>query len=166
MQRSFYTIGYEGSQAEDFVRALDSAGIQTLIDVRDVPLSRKRGFSKSSLAAMLETHGIAYVHLKGLGDPKPGREAARAGEFGLFRRIFGRHMTTEIAQRDLDRAVDLVCERACCLMCFEHEHVNCHRSIVADHIVERTGLAIRHLTTRGDASLHEQPASLPGFAVA
>jgi hypothetical protein len=41
-----------------------------------VPLSRKPGFSKSALQANLEAHGIAYVHLKGLGDPKPGREAA------------------------------------------------------------------------------------------
>jgi hypothetical protein len=76
MQHSFYAIGYEGSVLEDFVATLRSAGVETLIDVRDVPLSRKPGFSKSALQANLEAHGIAYVHLKGLGDPKPGREAA------------------------------------------------------------------------------------------
>lgn len=166
MRRDFYTIGYEGSCVEDFVRVLKQTGIETLIDVRDLPLSRKRGFSKSALAATLEQHGIGYVHLKGLGDPKPGREAARAGEHGLFRRIFGSHMATDVARRDLDRAVELVRARSCCLMCFEQEHVHCHRAIVADHIVARTGFAPHHICTRGHASLHEQRTYLPGFAAA
>lgn len=166
MQRELYTIGYEGSGVEAFVAALQRSGIQTLIDVRDVPLSRKRGFSKTALAGILGAHGIGYVHLKGLGDPKPGREAARAGEYVLFRRIFGSHMATDVARRDLVRAVELVCEGPCCLMCFEHEHTNCHRSIVADHIVERTGQALHHISTRGLASVHEQRPGLPGFATA
>lgn len=166
MQTGFYTIGYEGSQVEDFVAILRRVGVETLIDVRDLPLSRKRGFSKSALASTLEASGIAYVHLKGLGDPKPGRMAARAGDYGKFRRIFGGHMQSDIAQRDLERAIELVRERPCCLMCFEHEHCNCHRAIVADHIVERTGLTLRHLSTKALAPLHEQRSTLPGFAFA
>jgi uncharacterized protein (DUF488 family) len=119
------------------------AGVETLIDVRDVPLSRKPGFSKSALAANLEANGVAYVHLKGLGEPKPGREAARAGKYELFRRIFGRHMSTGLAQRDLERAVELVRGGPSCLMCFEQDH--CHRSIVADHLVKQTGLQLPDL---------------------
>ena len=46
MRRDFYTIGYEGSRVEDFLRVLKQAGIETLIDVRDLPLSRKRGFQR------------------------------------------------------------------------------------------------------------------------
>jgi uncharacterized protein (DUF488 family) len=166
MPRSFYTIGYEGSRVDDFVATLRRAGVETLIDVRDVPLSRKPGFSKSALAANLEANGIAYVHLKGLGDPKPGREAARAGKYTLFRRIFGQHMTTDVAQRDLERAVELVRGQPCCLMCFEQDHCNCHRSIVADHILEQTGMRIQHLSVGGLAAVHEQPVYLPGLAVA
>jgi uncharacterized protein (DUF488 family) len=121
MQRSFYTIGYQSSRVEDFLAALHLARVEMLIDVRDVPLSRKRGFSKTALATFLEKHGIAYAHLKGLGDPKPGREAARAGQYDQFRCIFGKHMATEVAQRDLGRAVNLIQTRPCCLMCFEQE---------------------------------------------
>lgn len=106
------------------------------------------------------------MHLKGLGDPKPGRAAARAGQYGVFRRIFGSHMTTDVAQRDLDRAVELVSARSCCLMCFEQEHTNCHRAIVADHIVARTGFALHHISTSVRASTHEQRTYLPGFAAA
>src|SRR5437764_12808379 len=108
MQRSFYTIGYEKFRVQDFIAALHLARVEMLIDVRDVPLSRKRGFSKTALAAVLEKNGIAYAHLKGLGDPKPGREAARAGQYDHFRRIFGNHMVTQVAQRDLGRAVNLI----------------------------------------------------------
>jgi uncharacterized protein (DUF488 family) len=166
MKRSFYTIGYEGSRVEEFVATLRHAGVETLIDVRDLPLSRKPGFSKSALAENLEANGIAYVHLKGLGDPKPGREAARVGEYALFRRIFGRHMATDVAQRDLERAVELVRGQPCCLMCFEQDHCNCHRSIVADHIVEHTGLRLKHLSVGGESAVHEPVPFLPGLAVA
>jgi uncharacterized protein (DUF488 family) len=166
MQAGFYTIGYEGSRVEDFVPILQQFGIETLIDVRDVPLSRKPGFSKSALSANLQTSGIVYVHLKGLGDPKPGRLAARAGNFEQFRRIFDEHMETNAARRDLERAIELIHQRPCCLMCFEHEHCHCHRSIVADHIVERTGLPLRHISTKALSVRHEQPASHPGYAFA
>ncbi len=163
MQRSFYTIGYERFRVQDFVAALHLARVEMLIDVRDVPLSRKRGFCKMALAAVLADNGIAYVHLKGLGNPKRGREAARAGQHDQFRRIFGNHMATEVAQRDLDRAVELIQARPCCLMCFEQEHCNCHRSIVAHHIVKRTGLRLHHLSINDLTSAHERsshPATL------
>lgn len=166
MQNSFYTIGYEGSALEAFVATLRSAGVETLIDVRDVPLSRKPGFSKTALAANLEASGIAYVHLKGLGDPKPGREAARAGKYELFRRIFGRHMSTDLAQRDLERAAELVRDRPCCLMCFEQDHCNCHRSIVADHLVKQTGLQLHHLSIGSSMRAYARRPHLPGLAIA
>lgn len=166
MRGSFYTIGYEGSRLEDFVTTLRNAGVETLIDVRDVPLSRKPGFSKTALSTHLEANGIAYVHLKGLGDPKPGREAARAGKYELFQRIFGRHMATDIAQRDLERAAELMREGPCCLMCFEQDHCNCHRSIVADHLVKQTGLQLHHLSISDSLRAYARPPHLPGLAIA
>lgn len=166
MQQKFYTIGYEGSQVEAFVATLRRTGVKTLIDVRDLPLSRKRGFSKSALAANLEVSGIAYLHLKGLGDPKPGRDAARAGEYAEFRRIFGRHMKSEFAQRDLAKAAELIRAQLCCLMCFEQDHCNCHRSIVADHLVRQTGLQLHHLSIDSSIRSYAQRPHLPGFSLA
>jgi uncharacterized protein (DUF488 family) len=166
MQHGFYTIGYEGSHVGVFVATLRRAGVETLIDVRDVPLSRKPGFSKSALAANLEASGIAYVHLKGLGDPKPGRQAARAGEYAEFRRIFGRHMKTEFARRDLAKAVELIREQPCCLMCFEQDHCNCHRSIVADHLARQTGLQLHHLSIDSSNRSYDRRPHLPGLSFA
>lgn len=145
MTHSLYTIGYEGSDIEAFVLTLLDAAVDTLIDVRDLPLSRKKGFSKAVLRETLEANGIAYVHLRGLGDPKAGREAARAGQMALFKSIFGRHMKTTAAKLDLLDANALAQEKAVCLMCFERAHCDCHRSIVAAHISKATGLSIENL---------------------
>jgi uncharacterized protein (DUF488 family) len=148
MNRTISTIGYEGSTIERFVAALKHASIDALIDVRDLPLSRKKGFSKNALAQALEAADIEYVHLKGLGDPKDGREAARAGKYDLFRKIFGRHMQTDIALRDLEIAADIVRGRRTCLMCFECAHGKCHRSIVAERLSQMTQLTVTPLTVQ------------------
>lgn len=140
------TVGYEGSTIERFVAALQHASIDVLIDVRDLPLSRKKGFSKNRLAEILAAAGIEYVHLRGLGDPKDGRNAARAGNYRLFEKIFARHMQSDAARRDLDRAAELVSTRRACLMCFECNHAQCHRSIVADRLSQITELTVTPLT--------------------
>jgi uncharacterized protein (DUF488 family) len=146
MKRTIATIGYEGTTIGDFITALRHASIDVLIDVRDLPLSRKKGFSKNQLAEALAAAGIEYVHLRGLGDPKDGRNAARAGDYRLFQKIFGRHMKTEVAMRDMDIAAELVNTRRACLMCFECDHAKCHRSIVAERIANITQLTVTPLT--------------------
>ena len=74
---TIWTIGYERASSDALLAALKAAGVQVLMDVRDLPLSRRAGFSKSTLRVSLEAEGIEYVHLKGLGTPKEGRLAAR-----------------------------------------------------------------------------------------
>src|SRR4028119_55833 len=74
-----FTIGYEGATQAELVAALRAAGVERVIDVRAVPLSRKPGFSKNVLAAGLAEAGIGYVHLKALGTPPEGRGGARPG---------------------------------------------------------------------------------------
>jgi|HubBroStandDraft_6_1064221.scaffolds.fasta_scaffold1149502_2 uncharacterized protein (DUF488 family) len=159
MKRTISTIGYEGSTIESFVNALKHASIDVLIDVRDLPLSRKRGFSKNALAQILTVADIEYVHLKGLGDPKDGREAARAGKYDLFQKIFDRHMQTDIALRDLEIAAKLVRDRRTCLMCFECNHGHCHRSIVADQLAQMTRLTVTPLVVKSSRSGVLAPAS-------
>ncbi|WP_099901217.1 DUF488 family protein, partial [Methylobacterium frigidaeris] len=88
MAKVLFTIGYEGADSERFTAALRDAGVATLADVRAVAASRKRGFSKSALAAGMTEAGIGYAHLRNLGTPKAGREAARAHDAGLMRRIY------------------------------------------------------------------------------
>jgi uncharacterized protein (DUF488 family) len=142
------TIGYEGCTIAEVLAELRAAKIGLLIDVRAVPLSRKPGFSKRQLAAGLDEQGIAYVHLQGLGTPKPGRDAVRAGHPERMEPIFREHMTSDRAQADLANARQLARGTRCCLLCFEHDPMTCHRRFVAEMVSAETGQAIVHLHAR------------------
>ena len=139
------TIGYEGCTFQDVLATLQLARVGLLIDVRAVPLSRKPGFSKRQLAAGFDEGGIPYVHLQGLGTPKPGRDAARAGHPERMRAIFEEHMTSERAQADLVRAIGLARETRACLLCFERDPACCHRRIVAEMISREAGQTVEDL---------------------
>jgi uncharacterized protein (DUF488 family) len=139
------TIGYEGCVVGSVVDALREAGVTRLLDVRAVPSSRKPGFSKNLLASTLHEAGIGYTHLRALGTPKPGREAARRGDAATMHRIFNAHMQQPEAQAELERAIAIAREAPVCLLCFERDHTNCHRSILAQMIQHRTGQKVRHL---------------------
>ena len=145
MAGELLTIGYEGATVPGVLAALAAAGATHLLDVRALPSSRKPGFSRRLLAASAEAAGLRYVHLRGLGTPKPGRDAVRHGDVAGMRRIFAAHMETGEAQADLARAISLAEGARACLLCFERDHAHCHRSIVAGLIGARTGLSVRHL---------------------
>ena len=66
LQMKLFTVGYEGRKPNDLFASLQRCGVDLLIDVRDVPISRKSGFSKNALADGLASAGIGYLHLKGL----------------------------------------------------------------------------------------------------
>src|SRR5689334_2525113 len=102
--KELLTIGYEGSTIGAVLDTLIEARVRLLIDVRALPQSRKPGFSKRQLAAELEERGVRYVHLQGLGTPKPGRDAVRAGNIAAMHRIFRAHMESDRAQADLASA--------------------------------------------------------------
>jgi uncharacterized protein (DUF488 family) len=139
------TIGYEGASIADVLAALRTAGIAVVIDVRAVAASRKPGFSKRMLAAGLAEQGIAYLHLQGLGTPKAGRQAVRAGRPAEMRAIYAKHLTSDQARAELAHAVAAASSAHACLLCFERDHRTCHRDIVAGLIAEQTGQTVSHL---------------------
>ncbi len=141
-----YTIGYERVGQADFVAALKAAKIKTLVDVREVANSRRAGFSKKSLAAALDEAGIAYIHMKPLGTPKLGREAARRGDTKTMTRIFEAKMVEPESQLALAETADLAKRGRTCIMCLEHDWNGCHRTIVARHITDDFGIKPEHLS--------------------
>lgn len=144
-----FTIGYEGSIIEDFVATLKLTDVHVLIDIREVPVSRKRGFSKKALSTTLERAGITYVHLRDLGDPKPGRDAARRGDRQTFERIFRAHLKGRAAREALNQALEITSPGVrACLLCFERDHSGCHRAIVAAEMANREAFQISHLGVR------------------
>jgi uncharacterized protein (DUF488 family) len=140
-----FTAGYEGRVQDELFDVLQAAGATVLLDVRAVPMSRKAGFSKRVLAASAQARGLRYMHLQRLGTPKAGREAARAGRSAEMERIFAAHMESADALAALDEARQIAAAAPVCLLCFERDHLNCHRRIVADMISAATGQLVTHL---------------------
>jgi len=133
-----FTIGYEGSDVKSFISRLEQSRIRRVVDVRDVPLSRKPGFSKTPLRAKLEREGIEYVHIRQLGSPKAIRN--RLKEDADYASFFGSFSTyLDDQQMAIDEAYRNACEATCCLMCFERMPDKCHRSMVAEKIRLRDG---------------------------
>ena len=125
---------------------LAQAGVKLLVDVRAVASSRRPGFSKSQLAAGLDERGIAYLHLRGLGTPKDGREAARSGQFELLHKIYAKHLKTTQAKEELDELSALVRQSGpVCILCYERDHQHCHRQWIAEIIEGRDGVRIENL---------------------
>ncbi|MCZ4262418.1 DUF488 domain-containing protein [Limimaricola sp. G21655-S1] len=139
------TIGYESATLPEVIAKLRIAGVEVVIDVRAVAASRRAGFSKTMLRASLEAEGIAYEHLRGLGTPKPGREAARRGRITEMEAIFDAHMQSPEAQDGLALAIAIARERHAALLCFEACAKGCHRRIVAERMREATGCEIDNL---------------------
>ena len=82
--------------------------------------------------------GIGYEHFISLGTPKEGRQAARAGDADLMRRIYcDEVLATEPAQEALRDLEALAQAQPVCLLCFERDPAHCHRRILAQRLGER-----------------------------
>lgn len=141
--RRMWTIGYEGHSPESLVRKLRAAKVERLVDIRELPLSRKPGFSKTPLAAGLAHNKIAYTHLRALGTPRAVRHEYQAGgPFERFREDYLAHIESNgSAVGELEK---LASEERCALFCVEHDAATCHRGVLAEVLAAR-GWTFEHL---------------------
>lgn len=140
-----FTIGYEGETQAQVIDRLTQAGVEVLVDVRAVAASRRAGFSKTILGESLKAAGVDYLHLRGLGTPKAGRDAARKGHVAEMRAIFDDHMAEPQAQAEFERLRALAAERRVALLCFEADHAGCHRAVLAERLAREDGAEIVNL---------------------
>ena len=133
---TIFTIGYEATTMADFIAALHGAGVQRVIDVRALPLSRRPGFSKSPLAASLKEAGVDYVHLKALGTPKRGRDAAKKGDVATLTAVYDEQLELPEAQEAAARMLDLAAELPSALLCYERVPCHCHRTLLLAAVAE------------------------------
>lgn len=125
---ALYTAGYEGLALDEFLARLRHARIDRLIDIRALPLSRRRGFSKSPLADALAGADIEYVHLRAAGNPF--RKEADA--LAKYAAALGEGVVGEVAGAVRGyRAV---------LLCYEADPEACHRAIIAPRVAQRLKL--------------------------
>jgi uncharacterized protein (DUF488 family) len=139
------SIGYEGKTVGDLVKQLLDQDVRVLVDVRLTPLSRKPGLSKTKLAAALRAAGIEYIHHRALGNPKDNRAGFRAGEPESLAR-YHEVLDTADASVALDHVCELLDDGVVALLCFEQDHVECHRNIVIDRVLKtRPKAAVVHV---------------------
>jgi uncharacterized protein (DUF488 family) len=129
-----FTIGYEATTMPDFIGTLAAAGVERVIDVRALPLSRRPGFSKTSLAASLGVAGIGYVHLKALGTPKAGRDAAKKGDVETLTAVYEAQLELPEAQAQAAIMLGLAAEKPSALLCYERDPCHCHRTLLLDAV--------------------------------
>ena len=141
--KGLFTIGYEDATLADFIATLHAAKVTTLLDVREFPLSRKKGFSKRALSEAVQAEGIAYRHERDLGSPKTLRQRLHSdGDYAQFFSSFSKYLKQQ-APLLADLAANL--DGKVALMCFERDPATCHRSIVAKQLEPLVGLKTTHL---------------------
>jgi uncharacterized protein (DUF488 family) len=143
-----YTAGHGTRASDDLVKMLRKADVQTLIDVRRYPGSRRNPqFNQGALADALAAAGIRYTHAEALG----GRLSGEPGEerFGCIRtaafRSYAARMGTTAWQQALAEALR---EPAPCFLCAETSWRRCHRMLIADLLLTRSH-EVQHLLPAG-----------------
>ena len=137
------TIGYEGASIEDFVATLQAAKVSLLLDVREIPVSRRKGFSKKALAQHVEDAGIRYRHERDLGSPKSIRQQLHSdGDYVTYFKSFTKYLES---QQPLLKTLASELHGNIVLVCYERDPATCHRSVVARQLENLTGLKVKHL---------------------
>jgi uncharacterized protein (DUF488 family) len=134
--RTIFTIGYQQATQPAVISALRDAGVEVLADVRARPLSRKPGFSKTSLKAAVEEAGMEYRHFRDVGTPPEGREAARKGDYETLASVYGGQLELPEALAAMAELRALALEKRTCLLCFCREAEKCHRSLLIEALLQ------------------------------
>ena len=140
-----FTIGYEAATQGEVIDRLKTAGVEMLVDVRAVAASRRAGFSKTLLSESLRAEGIDYLHLRALGTPKAGRDAAKKGYIREMRAIFEGALAEPAAHVQLAQLKALAAEKRIAMLCFEADHAGCHRAVLAERLAAEDGFEVVNL---------------------
>jgi uncharacterized protein (DUF488 family) len=123
-----FTIGYEGRRLEEFVQLLARTGVTRVLDIRALPLSRRKGFSKTPLSHALREAGIEYVHLRAAGNPYRHHKDNIERCLQLYAGHLDHHPEV------LDEIEEAMKEHCVAILCVEADPLCCHRSVIADRL--------------------------------
>jgi len=135
--KNLILTGYEKETIPEFLDKLKKEKITTLIDVREIPFSRKNGFSKEALKKKLLRNKIEYYHFPDLGSPNKLRNKLRkTNDYLTFFKTYRKYIKGK--KGSLLRLVKLVINngKSSALLCFERHSDLCHRSIIASEILK------------------------------
>lgn len=145
-QLAVYTVGYEGKSVDAFFNILLRKGIDTIVDVRANPTSRKYGFSQKRFSEIANKLGLDYHHYATLGIPNSSRVSMTG--YASYQRLLN-HYQTEILPKvngDINEVAQLMKERPSVLVCLEKDNRCCHRSRLAEAVSRDSHLKVVHLS--------------------
>ena len=141
---TFFTLGYQSHTVRTLLGLLSTNGVDVLVDVRENPVSRKRGFSKIRLAESTAQLGIEYFHFPCLGTPHRIRKLySRTGNIESALQLYEEYLRSR--EKCLRSLLERVTSKYFCLLCLESDYTSCHRSIIALKLAEMTGCQPIHL---------------------
>jgi uncharacterized protein (DUF488 family) len=154
-----FTIGYEASTPDDFIATLKLMKVDLLLDVRELPMSRRKGFAKTALTNLLNKNGINYQHEKLLGSPRAIRHQLREDkDLEKFFVDFNEYIGTK---KDILERVSSSLVGNVVLMCYERDYKTCHRKVVAKKLGELLGIRPRHIgVKKGVSEQHKENEGL------
>ena len=144
-----FTIGYEGADLNDFIGTLLYAGVDEIVDVRELPTSRRKGFSKTALRTALEDAGITYRHERRLGSPRDIRHRLyKDHDYSAFFKSYNEYLNT---QEEALTSITETSANSIALLCYERDYKTCHRSSVAGALGRLVGVKPKHIGVQSDA---------------
>jgi uncharacterized protein (DUF488 family) len=157
---TFYTIGHSTRSFEELVSALKAHGIETLVDIRAFPMSRRLPhFNRESLESELPKHELRYVWMKALGGYRKvtrkdsPHTALRNANF----RNYADYTLTPEFQQAMDELLQLAGHSRTAYMCAERVFFHCHRMIVSDWLTAH-GHEVLHIDAEGPVRPHKLTA--------
>ena len=140
-----YTVGYEGIEVSKFIKKLKEWNMELLVDIREIELRRKNGFSKSILKEELKKSGIRYRHLRSLGSPTALRYKLRKDwNYKTFFDEYRKHIKDQEIQDSIDELSAFAKSKKTVILCYEKDHKTCHRSIITEELKKR-GWSVENL---------------------
>jgi uncharacterized protein (DUF488 family) len=153
---TLYTIGHSTRSIEDLIRALRAHGIQTLVDIRAFPASRRLPhFNREALEQSMQTAGIRYVWMKGLGGyrKKSREDSPNTGLRNASFRNYADYMLTPEFEEAMQTLLSLAENSCTAYMCAERVWFQCHRMLISDWLVAH-GHTVLHIDAEGAPKPH------------
>jgi uncharacterized protein (DUF488 family) len=154
---TLYTIGHSTRSREELVSALDAHGVQTLVDIRARPMSRRLPhFNRESLERSLAERGIRYVWMKALGGYRKAtrKDSPHTALPNVSFRNYADYALTPEFEQAATELLQIASASRTAYMCAERVYVRCHRMIVSDWLLAH-GHEVLHIDAEGPARPHK-----------
>jgi uncharacterized protein (DUF488 family) len=154
---TIFTIGHSTRPIGEFIQTLQSNGVDTVVDVRAIPGSRRNPqFHPDELSRSLSEAGIDYRHLAELGGRRyspVGEETINAGWRNHSFRSYADYMQTPPFARGVDTLLTWAGDRTVAIVCAEAVPWRCHRSLIGDALLAR-GTEVRDIMSTTTTKPH------------